>query len=184
MEEKENQEPLINEIEEVKEELKEEEKKIKELEEKVSKLEQVARFANQRYVELQREFELFKERYRRDMEEQRKYGYEKFALEMLEVVDNFERAFDSVSESHTPILQGFQLIYRELKRILEKYGIKEIQIEGKEFDPYLAEAVEKEYNPDVPPNTVIRVVRKGYMLHERVLRPAKVVVSVQEEEIT
>ncbi|MGC8852957.1 MAG: nucleotide exchange factor GrpE, partial [Hydrogenobacter sp.] len=74
--------------------------------------------------------------------------------------------------------------YRELKRILEKYGIREIQIEGKEFDPYLAEAVEKEYNPDVPPNTVIRVVRKGYMLHERVLRPAKVVVSVQEEEIT
>jgi molecular chaperone GrpE len=184
MQERENQEPLMHQVEEVKEGLKEEEKKIKELEEKVSKLEQIAKVANQRYVELQRELELFKERYRRDLEEQRKYGYEKFALEILEVVDNFERAFSSFSESHTPLLQGFQLIHKELKRILEKYGIREIQIEGKEFDPYLAEAVEKEYNPDTPPNTVIKVVRKGYTIHERVLRPAKVVVSVQEEEIT
>lgn len=184
MQEKENQEGLTHQVEEVREELREEDRRIRELEEKVSKLEQIAKIANQRYVDLQKELELFKDRYRRDLEEQRKYGYEKLALDLLEVVDNFERAFASATQDPFALLKGFELIYRELKRMLEKYGIRELQIEGKEFDPYLAEAVEKEYNPDVPPNTVTRVIRKGYTLHERVLRPAKVVVSVQEEEIT
>lgn len=184
MQEKENQEELVHQVEEVREELREEEKKIRELEEKVSKLEQIARVANQRYVDLQRELELFKERYRRDLEEQRKYGYEKLALDLLEIVDNFERAFASASEEISAYLTGFELIYRELKRVLEKYGIREMELEGKEFDPYLAEAVEKDYNPDVPPNTIVKVIRKGYMIHDRVLRPAKVTVSVQEEEIT
>ncbi|WP_340690802.1 nucleotide exchange factor GrpE [Hydrogenobacter thermophilus] len=184
MQEKENQEELAHQVEEVREELREEEKKIRELEEKVSKLEHIARVANQRYVDLQREMELFKERYRRDLEEQRKYGYEKLALDLLEIVDNFERAFASASEELSTYMTGFQLIYRELKRVLEKYGIREMELEGKEFDPYLAEAIEKDYTSDVPPNTVIKVIRKGYMIHDRVLRPAKVIVSVQEEEIT
>ncbi|MFN3814287.1 MAG: nucleotide exchange factor GrpE [Aquificaceae bacterium] len=178
------EEKLSQEVEEVKEELKEEEKKIRELEEKLIKLEQVARFANQRYIELQRDFDLFKERYRRDLEEQKKFGYEKFALDLLEIVDNFERAFFSVPEGSGAILKGFELVYRELKRILEKYGIREIETEGKEFDPYKAEAVDKEYNPNVPSNTVVKVLRKGYSLHDRVLRPARVVVSISEEEIT
>lgn len=178
------EEKLSQEVEEVKEELKEEEKRIKELEEKLTKLEQVARFANQRYTELQRDFELFKERYRKDLEEQKRFGYEKFALDLLEIVDNFERAFVSAPEGSGAVLKGFELVYRELKRILEKYGIREIEAEGKEFDPYTAEAVDKEYNPSVPPNTVIKVLRKGYSLHDRVLRPARVIVSISEEEIT
>jgi len=186
MEEKgqEKEQELKEEVQEVKEELKEEERKIRELEEKVAKLEQIARVSNQRYVEVQRELELFKERYRRDLEEQIKYGYEKFAREILEVVDNFERAFESLSEDMTSMLKGFELIYKELKKILEKYGIREIEVLGKEFDPYLAEAVDREPRGDVPPNTVIKVVRKGYTIHDRILRPAKVIVSIQEEEIT
>jgi len=158
--------------------------RIKELEEKVLKLESTARAINQRYVELQREAEYLKERYRRDLEELRKYGHEKLALDLLEIVDNFERAFQYEGADLEGFKRGFELIYKELLRILEKHGIRPMELEGKEFDPYLAEAVDKEYNQDVPPNTIIRVERKGYLLHDRVLRPAKVVVSYYEEEIT
>ncbi|MEJ7554217.1 MAG: nucleotide exchange factor GrpE [Aquificaceae bacterium] len=158
--------------------------RIRELEEKLSKLENTARVINQRYVDLQREMEYLKERYRKDLEEAKKYGYEKLALELLEVVDNFERAFQYEGQDLEGLRRGFELIYKELLRILEKYGIREIELLGKEFDPYLAEAVDREYTQDVPPNVVVRVERKGYWLHDRVLRPAKVVVSYYEEEIT
>ncbi len=179
------------ELKESEEESKEQEEEVledrlKELEEKVKKLEQVARLSNSRAVELQREMDYLKERYRRDLEEQKKYGYEKLALDVLEILDNFERALEMgrASEDKDSILQGVEMIYKELKRILEKHHIYEIEVEGKEFDPYTAEAVETQPSSDHPPNTVIRVIRKGYRLHEKVIRPARVVVSVSEEEIT
>ncbi len=159
-------------------------KRIKELEEKLSKLENTARVINQRYVELQKETEYLKERYRKDLEETRKYGHEKIALDLLEVVDNFERAFQYEGNDLENLKKGFEIIYKELLRILEKYGIKEMELLGKEFDPYIAEAVDREYTQDVPQNVVVRVERKGYWLYDRVLRPAKVVVSYYEEEIT
>ena len=184
MEEKKTQQELENEVQEIKQELSEEERRIKELEEKVARLEGITRAVNQRYVDLQRELEYYKERYRRDVEELRKYGYEKFALDLLEVVDNFERAFSLAGDVSESVLKGFEMIYKDLLRILEKYNIKEIDVLGKAFDPYVAEAVDREFNQDVPPNTVVKVLRKGYYIHEKVLRPARVVVSYSEEEIT
>ncbi len=184
---------LKEEIEEVKEEVKKEEEEIEklrnrvlELEEKVKKLETIARNSNIRASDLQREVEYLKERYRRDLEEQRKYGYEKLALELLGVLDNFERALSVASQSRDfdSLLKGVEMIYSELRKILEKFNIQEIDIEGKEFDPYLAEAVETLSTSEHPPNTVVKVIQKGYKLHEKVIRPARVVVSVQEEEVT
>ena len=179
MEEKEKKEEVLEQPVEDEKDI-----RIKELEEKVLKLENTARAINQRYVELQSEAEYLKERYRRDLEELRRYGHERLALDLLEIVDNFERAFQYEGADLEGFKRGFELIYKELLRILEKHGIRPMELEGKEFDPYLAEAVDKEYNQDVPPNTIIRVERKGYMLHDRVLRPTKVVVSYYEEEIT
>jgi len=170
--------------EQIVEELREEEKRIKELEERVSKLEQIARFSNQRLVELQKDYELLKERYRRDLEEFRKYGYENLALDILEVLDNFERALETKSDDINALRAGVEMIYRQLVAVLEKYGVKAMDLDNKEFDPMLAEAVERELSLDHSPNTVIRTIRKGYYLHERVLRPARVVVSYGEEELT
>ena len=164
--------------------LEEEEKRLKELEERLTKLENIARVANQRLVELQREYELLKERYRRDIEEFRKYGHDRFALDVLEVLDNLERALESKAESTQALREGIELIYRQFLSVLEKHGIRAIELEGKEFDPNLAEAVDRELSFDYPPNTVLRTLRKGYYLHDRVLRPARVVVSYSEEEIT
>jgi molecular chaperone GrpE len=189
----EEKEELKEEIEEVKEELEKEEKeveelrnRVKDLEEKVKKLEAVAKSSNIRAAELQREIEYLRERYRRDMEEQRKFGYEKLALEILGVIDNFERALSvaSATRDFESLLKGVEMIYSELRKILEKYNIEEIDIEGKEFDPYLAEAVETVATSEHPPNRVVRVLQKGYKLHGKVIRPARVVVSVPEEEIT
>jgi molecular chaperone GrpE len=121
--------------------LEEEEKRCKELEEKLTKLENIARVANHRLVELQREYELLKERYRRDIEEFRKYGYDRFALDVLEVLDNLERALESKAESVQALRSGIELIYRQFLSVLEKHGIRAIELEGKEFDPNLAEVV-------------------------------------------
>ncbi len=180
----EEKDQVKQELQEIKQELSEEEKRIKELEEKVVKLENITRAVNQRYVDLQRELEYQKERYRRDLEELKKYGHESLSLDLLEVVDNFERAFSVALPGSEAILKGFELIYKDLLKILEKHGIVEIQLQDKPFDPYLAEAVDREVNPEVPPNTVIKIVRKGYYIRDKVLRPAKVVVSIPEEEVT
>ena len=118
--------------------LEEEEKRLKELEERLTKLENIARVANQRLVELQREYELLKERYRRDIEEFRKYGHDRLALDVLEVLDNLERALESKAESAQALRSGIELIYRQFLSVLEKHGIRAIEIEGKEFDPNLA----------------------------------------------
>ena len=162
------------------------ENQIRELQEKVKKLENVAKVSNSRIVELQTELEYMKERYRKDLEEQRKYGYEKFAIDILDVIDNFERALESgkISGDFESFIKGVEMIYKELLSILEKYNIKEIDVEGKEFDPYTSEAVEKVVTEDYPPNTVVKVIRKGYMLHDKVIRPARVAVSAEKEEIT
>jgi len=190
MEEKEikNQE-VQEEVQEKKEEsiekeLEELRKREQELEEKVKKLENIARASNLRVAELQREVEYLKERYRRDLEEQRKYCHERFAYELLEVMDNFERALEHArkTEDLRSVVIGLEMVYSEMKKIFEKYGIKEIEVEGKEFDPYVAEAIEKVETTEAPPNTVVKVIRKGYTIHEKVLRPARVVVAVAPEE--
>jgi molecular chaperone GrpE len=172
-----------------KEELEALRKKVADLEEKLKKLEQIARNSNIRAAELQKELEYFKERYRRDLEEQRKYAPEAIAVDLLGVLDNFERAYTAASSTRDfdSLLKGIELILSDLKKILEKHGIREIELEGREFDPFLAEAVETKISPEHPPNTVIKVIQKGYVLHDRVIRPARVIVSVsgeEEEEIT
>ncbi|HIP43277.1 MAG TPA: nucleotide exchange factor GrpE [Aquifex aeolicus] len=190
MEEKEvkneNKEGIFQEEEEKKleKELEELKKREKELEEKLKKLETIARNSNLRVAELQREIEYIKERYRRDMEEQRKYCYERFAYDLLEVIDNFERALEYArkTEDIKSIVLGIEMIYSEMKKIFEKYGIREIYVEGKEFDPYVAEAVERVETSEVPPNTVTKVIRKGYYIHDKVLRPARVTVAVAPQE--
>jgi Molecular chaperone GrpE (heat shock protein) len=146
-----------------KEQLEEKEKRLKELEEKLTKLENIARVVNQRLVELQREYELLKERYRRDIEEFRRYGHDRFALDVLEVLDNLERALESKAENIQALREGIELIYRQFLSVLEKHGIRAIELEGKEFDPNLAEAVDRELSLEYPPNTVLRTLKEGLL---------------------
>ncbi len=181
-EEKKNS-PQSGENNEVKE-LEELKKYVSTLEEKVKKLENLAKVSNERYISLQRELEFVKERHRRELEEKTLYGIEKFAKDLLEVMDNFERALKHMEglEGCSEAYKGVEMIYNQLKRVLEKHGV--VQIEVEKFDHSLCEAVGTVPTDEVEENTILEVVQKGYKLHDRILRPAKVIVAVPKEEIT
>ncbi len=165
-------------------ELEELKKYVSTLEEKVKKLENLAKVSNERYISLQRELEFVRDRHRRELEEKTLYGIEKFAKDLLEVVDNFERALKHMEgmEGCGEALKGVEMIYSQLKRVLEKHGV--VQIEVEKFDHSLCEAVGTVPTDEVEENTILEVVQKGYKLHDRVLRPAKVIVAVPKEEVT
>ncbi|NPB05004.1 MAG: nucleotide exchange factor GrpE [Aquificae bacterium] len=154
----------------------------KTLEEKVRKLENLAKASNERLVNLQRELELVRSRHRMELEEKNRYGIEKFARDLLEVLDNFERALDHMREVKecAEVYKGVEMIYLQMKRIFEKHGITEIVVER--FDHSLCEAVSAVPTAEAEENSILQVVQKGYKLHDRVLRPAKVVVAVKPEE--
>jgi len=186
MEEKEELKEVKEELRKEEEEIEELRKRLKSLEEKLKKLENTARASNIRAAELQRELEYMKERYRKDLEEQRRFGHEKIVLDVLSVLDDLERALSAsrTGGDFDALLKGVEMIYGQLRKVLEKHGVTELEVEGREFDPFTAEAVEAVPSREHPPNTVIRVLQKGYRLHHKVIRPARVVVSVSEEEVT
>lgn len=121
--------------------------------------------------------------YRKNMIKERsdliKYGCERLANDILGVVDNFERALQTTVtiENFPQFRQGVELIAAELKNALEKNGIKELPSEGVDFDPNIHEALASEVTDQMEPGKVLRVFQKAYQLHDRLLRPARVVVA-------
>ncbi len=158
--------------------------------ERYNKLENTLRVLNERQVSMSKELEQLKEHYRKETEYFRKYGHEKLVKDILDVIDNFERAilqFENISTedpSVKSILIGIDMIYKDLKNTLKKHGVEEIDLQGQLFDPNLAEAIETVEDSSVAPDTVVRTTVKGYRLHDKVLRAAKVVVNISKEEIT
>ncbi len=97
---------------------------------------------------------------------------------ILAVIDDFDRALESVPEDiHEGWLDGIRLVERKLQALLEAEGVKPIEAIGQPFDPNLHEAVVHEETTEYPDNTVIGEVQRGYLLHERVLRPSLVRVA-------
>ena len=108
-----------------------------------------------------------------------KYANESLILDILSVIDNFERAL-SVNSDNVDLLnyqKGMEMIYVNLKNILDKYEVKEIESINKEFDPSCHQAVMTEKKDGVNPNIVIEVMMKGYTYKDKVIRPAMVKVS-------
>lgn len=116
-----------------------------------------------------------------DIEKAHKYALEKFSAELLNVMDNMERALQAVAdpeeESVKALCEGIKLTIKEFLTVLNKFAIEQIDPEGEPFDPQMHQAISMVENPDVEPNTVIAVVQKGYSLNGRVIRPAMVMVS-------
>jgi molecular chaperone GrpE len=128
------------------------------------------------------EFENYKKRSQRHMEDFRKYANEALLKELLTVVDNLERAISSSSgiSSGSPdacIVEGVEMTLKEIMRVLEKFNVAPIDALGKPFDPAFHEAVMREETSQFPENTVCNVLQKGYMIHDRLLRPAMVSVA-------
>lgn len=114
-----------------------------------------------------------------EVDKARKFALERFAGELLPVVDNLERSLEAAGDGDAAkvIIEGVELTLKSLTGALEKQGIKAINPMGEPFDPQVAQAMSMVENPDVEPNTVTAVMQKGYELNGRLLRPAMVMVS-------
>lgn len=136
-----------------------------------------------KYLELARrtqaEFENYQKRVRRDSETDRKYAVAPILGDLLPVLDNLERALQSppTDEASSQFVEGIRLLYKQWQGVLAKYGVQQIQAVGQPFDPNLHEAIMQQPSADYPPMTVLAETRSGYVLHDRVLRPAQVIVS-------
>lgn len=130
-----------------------------------------------RLLRLQADFENHRKRVRREQEETRKFATERLVKELLEVLGNFERAL-TAGGSPEALREGVALVARQFRGILEKEGLQPIAAEGAAFDPSLHEAVSREVAEGVPEGTVVREYERGYTLHGKVVRPARVGVAV------
>ena len=125
------------------------------------------------------DFENYQKRMQRDLAGERRYALAGFARELLPVLDNLHRALDAARKQgeEGPLVQGVALVQSQLLEILGRSGVTPIDALGQPFDPTLHESVSQQARTDAAPGTVIEVLEPGYRLHERVLRPAKVVVA-------
>jgi molecular chaperone GrpE len=133
-----------------------------------------------RLLRVSAEFENYKKRTTREQAEFRKYANEALIKDLLSVVDNLERAIASVtseSEEVTTFLKGVELTLQEILKILNKYNVSPIEAIGNPFDPCFHQAVMQTESTDYPANTVVEELQKGYLIYDRLLRPAMVVVS-------
>ena len=127
----------------------------------------------------QADFENYKKRCAREKEEAIKYANNSLLQRLVAIIDNFELGLAAAKEQgeQSPIYSGMVLVQKQLNDLLAENGLQPIEAEGKRFDPNLHEAIAHEPSDEVPEGTVLRQVRRGYRIKDRLLRPAKVVVS-------
>lgn len=175
-------EELVSEIREEKKENKKEDKKSKKdkTHEQIEKLEQEIAEFKDKHLRLQAEFDNFRKRTLKEKTELLKSGGESVLTSILPVVDDLERALAAFSEveDENPFKQGVILIYNKFQEFLKQNGIKEIDAKGKDFDTDLHEAITKIPAPvEELKGKVVDVIQKGYLLNEKVIRFAKVVIG-------
>ena len=142
--------------------------------------EQKAQENYDRLLRVSAEFDNYKKRTAREMQEVVKYANERMAKELLIVVDNLERAIEAACvgcADDDPLVKGIHLTLSEVLKILERHKIQPVKALGEPFDPNFHQAMMQEEVEDQPPNTVVREMQKGYVMHDRLLRPSMVVVS-------
>ncbi len=127
----------------------------------------------------QADFENYKKRCAREKEEAIKYANNSLLQRLVAIIDNFELGLAAAKEQgqQSPIYSGMVLVQKQLNDLLAENGLQPIEAEGKPFDPNLHEAIAHEPSDQVPEETVLRQVTRGYRIKDRLLRPAKVVVS-------
>ena len=161
-----------------------EDDRLKELEAKLEAKEKEAEETYDRLLRASAEFDNFKKRSSREMEEFRKFANQSLIKEMLSVVDNLELAMNSTNNHKAidkDLLQGLEMTHKEILKVFEKFNVKPIDAKGQPFDPAFHEAVMQEETSDSPKNTVTNELQKGYMIHDRLLRPSMVVVAKPKE---
>jgi len=136
--------------------------------------------AHDKYLRASADFDNYRKRTQRDLADFRKYANEQMARELLSVVDHLSLAIKHAAEageSNDGLRQGVELVHKQLRDVLEKFGITAFASEGEPFDPAKHDAIMQETTDTVPENTVVQVFQDGYLYHDKVLRHARVSVS-------
>jgi len=150
-------------------------KEAKEKEDEAQKAEEEA--VGIKYLRLMADFQNYKRRVEKEKSDIYAFANEKIVLELLDVIDNFERALSHQGEEENVISEGMNMIYKQLKAVLEKSGLQEIEALGQEFDPNLHNAVMMEDSEEYEPGKVTLVMQKGYFLNKKVIRHTMVRVA-------
>lgn len=145
-------------------------------------LEEKLRDAEDRLLRTQAELENFRKRSRRELEDAHRYREIDLLRNLLPVLDNVERAIDAAGKKADveSLIAGFRMTGQQIEKLLMIHGCKPIETEGQPFDPAVHEAILQQAVEGVAPGTVVGVATKGYKLHDRVVRPAQVIVSKGE----
>lgn len=134
----------------------------------------------ERYLRAQAEMENLRRRVEKDLQNAHKYALEKFAKELLPVLDSLELGIAAAggdAPELTKLKEGAELTLKQFQSVFEKFAIAAVDPTGEKFNPELHQAMAMEPAQGVEPNTVLRVFQKGYLLNDRLLRPALVVVA-------
>ncbi len=152
----------------------------------IKELEELLASEKDRVLRLSAEFENYKKRKQRELDDFKKFANETVFKQLLTVVDNLERAIDSAEDNSNEegLLSGVKLTHKEILKLFETFNVKEVKADDQPFDPNFHQAVTQEETDEVPENTVTNVLQKGYMLHDRLIRAAMVVVAKNAEEKT
>ena len=142
------------------------------------KAEEKADDGNEKYVRLMAEFQNYKKRVAKEKNDIREYATEKLVMELLPVLDNFERALAASAEDDPAgYAKGMELIFTQMVTELQKSGLAEVEAEGQDFDPTKHNAVMTEENEELESGKVSKVLQKGYALNDKVIRPSMVAVT-------
>lgn len=152
-------------------------------EEKLSSLQRDLETLKDRHLRKLAEFENLRKRSEREKSEYYRQALASFLGDFLDIADNFQRALDHAKpeELGNDFGQGVELIHKQFAELWKRYGLKEVDTSGA-FDPNMHEAVATEQSDAVAPQTILQVLQKGYMLQDRLVRPALVKVAVRESE--
>jgi len=141
-----------------------------------------------RLLRVSAEFENYKKRTAREMVDFQKYANQSLLRELLPIIDNLELAIKAAAEAadstDTCLLDGVELTRKEILKVFENFHVEPIDALGKPFDPNFHEAVMREESDEHPENMVVNELQKGYLMHDRLLRPSMVVVAMPKNKET
>ena len=149
---------------------------VSDLEQRLQQAEQAAQENHDAWLRAKAETENFRKRSQIEIANAHKFALESFAGELLAVKDSLEAALASEAATAENMRAGVELTLRQLKAVFDKFNITEIDPLGQKFDPHFHQAISATA-ADAEPNTVLQVLQKGYLLHDRVIRPALVIVA-------
>jgi len=152
-----------------------------ELKKEIERLQNELDELNDQYLRALADFDNYKKRTEGERSRIRSLGRQDVILKILDVVDDFERAFDAIKDDN-PVAEGFKSIYQNLLKVLEEFGVKPFESVGEVFDPNFHDAISSVPPSEHPPGTVTKEFQRGYLMDGEVIRPAKVEVVREVDE--